>query len=173
MKDLTIRSVKKSFRKDLIPTVGELVQTKRKLSLHELEMSQWIIEKFGGEVISLRARGGLKSTKTPDVLWVGFKLEIKRAKGKSSVDNSVNKGIQQVMWDGILLLDISENKKSFRQIKNEAIHRVERNLGTSKTSGQVSIYLLFVKNKKLLDVIEIRRKETKTRNKGFGWSPPC
>jgi len=155
-KIICVKNVTESFRKNFKSNQGEIVEKNRKLSKHERDMARWVIKKFGGEIHAVQVKRQ-EHIKTPDVIWDGMNLEIKKASGTSSIDNSIDKGTQQIGKKGIILLDISENRKNIEQIKNEVIHRVIRNhvKGSIKT---IHAYIIFVKNNKLVGVIEIKKR---------------
>ncbi len=115
-----IRSIKDNFRKDLIPNTGSIFVQERRPNPHEMDMAQWILKKFGGDITFLRENRD-KALETPDAIWAGIELEIKKASGTSSVNNRTRKGIYQLNGNGILLLDISENQKNIEVLKQEAI----------------------------------------------------
>lgn len=152
---IKVRSIKNSFRKELTSTVGNIDVSQRKPSKHEMSMVKVVVEKFGGDIFFLQGKGDI-GLKTPDAIWSSLKLEIKKATGKSSIDSQTRKGLQQINGDGIILLDVSNNKKSVREIRNNAIHRVKRYL-LSNPVGKVNI--IIVKRKKVVDVLEIKKVE--------------
>ena len=152
---IEVRSVKDSFRKRLIPNVGDIDSRQREPSKHEMSMAEVAIKEFGGKIIFLKVdvQSGIKM---PDALWSGVKLEIKSAKGRSSIDSQTRKGLQQIKGEGVILLDVSGSKKSIKEIQQETIHRTKRYL-LSNQKGNVNI--IIVRNKKIIDVLEIKKME--------------
>ncbi|MGI6423593.1 MAG: hypothetical protein ACOX0X_03205 [Candidatus Dojkabacteria bacterium] len=152
---IKVKSVKNTFRKRLTPGIGKIDKRQREPSKHEMSMAEVVIREFGGKIQFLAGKGDL-GLKTPDALWSGIKLEIKSAKGKSSIDSQTRKGLQQIQGEGVIFLDISGSKKSIKEIRQETIHRTRRYL-LSNQKGNVNI--IIVKNKKIIDVLEIKKME--------------
>lgn len=152
---IEVRSVKDSFRQRLTPGIGEIDSRQREPSKHEISMAEVVVKKFGGKIKFLKAdvQSGIKM---PDAMWSGIKLEIKSAKGKSSIDSQTRKGLQQIKGEGVILLDVSGSKKSIKEIRQEAIHRTRRYL-LSNQKGHVNI--IIVRNKEVIDVLEIQKME--------------
>lgn len=152
---IEVRSVKNTFRKRLTPGIGNIDRRQREPSKHEMGMAEVVIKEFGGKIIFLKVdvQSGIKM---PDALWSGVKLEIKSAKGRSSIDSQTRKGLQQIKGEGVILLDVSGSKKSIKEIQQETIHRTKRYL-LSNQKGNVNI--IIVRNKKIIDVLEIKKME--------------
>lgn len=151
-----IRSIKDNFRKDLIPNTGSIFIQERKPNSHEMNMSEWILKEFGGDITFLRERGD-EGIKTPDATWSGIELEIKKASGTSSVNNRVRTAVNQLSEKGIILLDISENEKNIEVLKQEATRRVVRSLVEDDVKIR-HVYIIFMKKKQLMDILEIKER---------------
>lgn len=154
--NISVRSVKDFFRTDLTPNIGEITVEHRKPSNHEKKSAEFLLKKFGGIFKFLPGQGDI-GLKTPDVNWSGILLEIKSAKGKSSVDSQIRKALQQVNNNGVILLDVSENKKSITQVKKEIINRIRRETD-KKQIENLNLNIIIIKNNILLDVLEITKK---------------
>ncbi|MGI6484272.1 MAG: hypothetical protein ACOX0R_01425 [Candidatus Dojkabacteria bacterium] len=152
---IEVRSIKNTFRKRLTPGVGDIDRRQRKPSKHEMSMAEVVVKEFGGKIKFLKVdvQSGIKM---PDAIWSGIKLEIKTAKGRSSIDSQTRKGLQQIKGEGVILLDVSGNKKSIKEIKKEAIHRTRRYL-LNNQRGNVNI--IIVRNKEVIDMLEIKKVE--------------
>lgn len=155
---IKVRSVKNSFRKELISTVGDVDITNRKPSKHEMSMAEVVVKEFGGDILFLKEKRK-ECVKMPDALWSGVRLEIKRAFGNISVDNSVRKAVKQISGEGVILLDVSKNRKDIEKLKAEAINRVERS-GNNSSLVEIHIQIIFVKRKRIVDVLEITKRKT-------------
>ena len=166
---IEVRSIKNIFRKRLTPGIGNIDRRQRKPSKHEMSMAEIVVKEFGGKIIFLAERGR-EAIKTPDAIWSGIKLEIKRASGNSSVSNRVRKAISQLGEKGIILLDISRNKKGIEELKNEAIRRVRRSL-VDNNLRNIHLQIIFMKNKRIMEILEIKKREIRPDTKGSGNLP--
>ena len=154
---IKVRSVKDTFRKRLTPGIGNIDRRQRKPSKHEMSMAEVVVREFGGKIKFLKEKRQ-EGIKMPDAIWSGIKLEIKEASGKSSINNRVRKGVEQVGERGIIFLDISKNKKNIKEIRTEAINRAKRSKTESK-SKYFHINIIFFKKGKVLDVVEIKKRK--------------
>ena len=90
----------------------------------EEETADWIIDKFGGEIILL-ADNHVKGEPNPDYLWNGKIWDLKSP--ETSNENTIDKRIQHGIWQikentGGVIVDLSKSSLSF----NEALKIVDK-----------------------------------------------
>ena len=94
---------------------------------HEVQMANFLFEKFGGELKLLKERN-IKDVKTPDYVWNSKYWDLKNVSSEKAAYSAVRHGIKQIIDNpGGLILDYrNTDKNNLQLIINQVDDRMQR-----------------------------------------------
>ena len=94
---------------------------------HEVQMANFIFEKFGGDLTLLKERN-IKDVKTPDYVWNSKYWDLKNVSSEKAAYSAVRHGIKQIIENpGGLILDYrNTDKNNLQLIINQIDDRMQR-----------------------------------------------
>ncbi len=94
---------------------------------HEVQMANFIFEKFGGNLTLLKERN-IKDVKTPDYVWNSKYWDLKNVSSEKAAYSAVRHGIKQIIENpGGLILDYrNTDKNNLQLIINQIDDRMQR-----------------------------------------------